>query len=210
MSKNLTIVFAKNLIPGTVKQRLAKEIGMDLAMEVYKELLAYTAEVVDKVSSEKSVYYSEYVELYDAFNDEKYVKHIQAGHDLGQRMLNAFYDTFEGGYKKAVLIGTDIPNISKKIIEDAFEKLDQFDVVIGPAEDGGYYLIGMKQDFPSLFEGMEYSHPNVFEELIDAIEEAGLKYTTVQTLFDLDTKEDMKKAGIQIVYEDESEEDQNY
>jgi rSAM/selenodomain-associated transferase 1 len=205
MSKQQLIVFVKNLIPGTVKTRLADEIGTDLALEVYKNLVMNTSEITDKLKMDRAIYYSEYVELYDFFDDEVYSKHIQEGDDLGQRMLNAFFDGIEDGYEKVVLIGSDIPDISKKIIEDAFAKLDDHDVVVGPAEDGGYYLIGMKNAHKQLFEGMEYSQPNVFQDLVDEIESSGMKYATTQTLFDLDTKADMKKAGIQIVYEEEDE-----
>jgi hypothetical protein len=208
MSKNLLAVFVKNLIPGTVKTRLAEDIGMDMAMEVYKELVSYTSEVTDKIKTDKAVYYSEYVELWDFFNDEKYTKHVQQGNELGQRMLNAFYDAFEEEYDKMVLIGSDIPDISKKIIEEAFEKLDDHDLVVGPAEDGGYYLIGAKHAVPSLFEGKEYGHDKVLEELLAEADNIGMKTAKVQTLFDLDTKADMKKAGIQIVYEDDPENDE--
>ncbi len=205
MTKELLIVFVKNLIPGTVKTRLAEEIGMDLAMEVYKELVLNTSDVTDKVKVDKAVFYSEYVEMYDFFDDEKYQKHIQQGNDLGTRMLNAFYDGVEEGYEKVVLIGSDIPEISKKVIDDAFKKLDKEDVVVGPAEDGGYYLIGMKDVHPALFENKEYGHNKVLEELISSINESDLSFATTQKLFDLDTKDDMKKAGVKIVYEEDDD-----
>lgn len=202
MSNQQLIVFVKNLIPGTVKTRLADEIGTDLALEVYKNLVMHTSDVTDKLKMDRAIYYSEYVELYDFFDDEVYSKHIQEGDDLGQRMLNAFFDGIEDGYEKVVLVGSDVPGLSQKIIQDAFVQLDDHDVVIGPAEDGGYYLIGMKNAHKQLFEGMEYSNPNVFQELVSAVESSGMKYATTETLIDLDTKEDMKKAGIEIVYEE--------
>jgi rSAM/selenodomain-associated transferase 1 len=207
MNDNQLITFVKNLIPGTVKTRLAKDIGQDLAMEVYKELVSYTSDITDKVKEvDKVVYYSQYVEMWDFFSDEKYQKKVQEGNDLGQKMLNAFYDSFEDGYSKAILIGSDIPDLSKKVIVEAFEKLDDHDMVVGPAEDGGYYLIGLKDAHKELFEDMEYGHDKVFEELMDAAEDKNLKVATVKTLLDLDTKEDMKKAGIEIVVEDEEDE----
>lgn len=206
MTDNQLIVFVKNLIPGTVKTRLAKDIGQDMAMEVYKELVSYTSEVTDKVKdTDRVVYYSQYVELWDFFNDEKYQKSLQEGKDLGQKMLNAFYDAFENGYLKAVLIGSDTPDLSKKIIMEAFKQLDDHDVVVGPAEDGGYYLIGMKDAHKELFEDKTYSHDKVLEELLEAAEDKGLKVAQLETLFDLDTKADMKKAGIEIVTEEEDD-----
>ncbi|MFZ9046415.1 MAG: TIGR04282 family arsenosugar biosynthesis glycosyltransferase [Cyclobacteriaceae bacterium] len=206
MTDNQLIVFVKNLIPGTVKTRLAKDIGQDMAMEVYKELVSYTSEITDKIKGiDRVIYYSEYVELWDFFDDKKYQKSLQEGKDLGQKMLNAFYDAFENGYQKAVLIGSDVPDISKKVIMDAYEKLDKYDVVVGPAEDGGYYLIGMKDAHKELFEDFAYSHNQVLEELLDAAEDKNLAVGEVKTLFDLDTKADMKKAGIEIVLEEEDD-----
>jgi rSAM/selenodomain-associated transferase 1 len=206
MTDNQLIVFVKNLIPGTVKTRLAKDIGQDMAMEVYKELVSYTSEITDKVKdTDRAVYYSEYVELWDFFDDEKYQKSLQEGKDLGQKMLNAFYDAFENGYLKAVLIGSDIPDISKKVIMEAYEKLDKYDVVVGPAEDGGYYLIGMKDAHKELFDDMIYGHDKVLEDLLEAAEDKNLTVGRLKTLFDLDTKADMKKAGIEIVLEEEDE-----
>ncbi|MFY0688756.1 MAG: TIGR04282 family arsenosugar biosynthesis glycosyltransferase [Cyclobacteriaceae bacterium] len=205
MSKDLLIVFVKNLIPGSVKRRLAEDIGMDLAMEVYKELVAATAEVTDKVKMDRAIYYSEYVELYDFFDDTKYQKHIQEGKDLGQRMLNAIFDGIENEYDKVVLIGTDIPELTPKLINIAFETLNKHDVVVGPANDGGYYLVGMKDAHNNLFEGKEYSHDKVHEELVEEAEDAGLSIGLLPTLTDIDTKEDMKAVGIEIVYEDEDD-----
>ncbi|MFT7018501.1 MAG: rSAM/selenodomain-associated transferase 1 [Cyclobacteriaceae bacterium] len=191
-----------------VKTRLAKDIGQDMAMEVYKELVSFTAEISDKVKNvDKAVYYSLYVEMWDFFNDEKYQKSIQQGNDLGQRMLNAFYDAFEEGYEKVVLIGSDTPDISKKLIIEAYAKLDDSDVVVGPAEDGGYYLIGMKDAHKELFEGMTYSHADVYQELMETAEDMSLKVSTIQTLFDIDTVDDMKKAGIEIVDGEHDDED---
>ncbi|MFT4738770.1 MAG: rSAM/selenodomain-associated transferase 1 [Cyclobacteriaceae bacterium] len=208
MNNNQLIVFVKNLIPGMVKTRLAKDIGQDMAMEVYKELVSFTAEISDKVKNvDKAVYYSLYVEMWDFFNDEKYQKSIQQGNDLGQRMLNAFYDAFEEGYEKVVLIGSDTPDISKKLIIEAYAKLDDSDVVVGPAEDGGYYLIGMKDAHKELFEGMTYSHADVYQELMETAEDMSLKVSTIQTLFDIDTVDDMKKAGIEIVDGEHDDED---
>ena len=161
--------------------------------------------MADKIKHDKAVYYSDYVERWDFFDDEKYRKHIQEGRDLGQCMLNAFYDAFEAGHEKMVLVGSDIPDISKSIIEEAFKKLDDADVVVGPAEDGGYYLLGLKDAHASLFEGKTYSHDKVLEELLEEAEDAELKVARLKTLFDIDNKEDMVKAGIQIVYEDEED-----
>jgi uncharacterized protein len=198
-------VFVKNLIPGTVKTRLAKDLGMDLAMEVYKELVGITAQATDFVKVDKCVYYSEYVELEDQFDDEKYNKHIQEGKELGQRMQNAFYDAFEAGYDKMILIGSDVPDISSEIIEAGFKQLDKNDIVIGPSEDGGFYLIGMKIAHENLLSHQNYGHDEVLENLLEEVESRDLSVARLKELIDIDTQEDMKKAGIEIVFEEDED-----
>ncbi len=103
-------------------------------------------------------------------------------------------DLFEPGAEKAVLTGVDIPDINRDIIRDAFLRLENNDVVIGPAKDGGYYLIGMKAMHPEMFQRISWSTEHVFEETVMIIESMKLSYSTVRTLADVDRKEDI--AGI--------------
>ncbi len=206
-ASNYLMVFVKNLIPGTVKTRLAEDIGMDAAMDVYKELLDYTAEVANKVEVDKGVYYSEYVELYDDWDNDKYEKHVQEGPGLGEKMLHAFTAAFEKGYHKVVIIGSDNLEIEKKHIDQAFVELNKHDVVFGPAADGGYYLLGLNNIFPALFEEKNYSHEHVLNEAIDEVEKFGMTYKLLDQLHDVDTMEDLKRAGYEIIYEDDPEDD---
>ncbi|MEM9325777.1 MAG: TIGR04282 family arsenosugar biosynthesis glycosyltransferase [Bacteroidota bacterium] len=204
---NYLMIFVKNLIPGTVKTRLAQDIGMDAAMDVYKELLDYTAEVANKVETAKGVYYAQYVELYDDWDNEKYEKHVQEGNGLGDRMLHAFTAAFEKGFHKVVIIGSDSLEITKKHIDEAFAELEKHDVVIGPAFDGGYYLLGLNNIFPALFENKGYSHANVMAEAIDEIDKFGLSVKLLEQLHDVDTMEDLKRSGYEIIYDDDAEQD---
>lgn len=208
MHTDYLMVFVKNLIPGKVKTRLAKDIGMDGAIDVYKELLNYTAEVADKITTDKGVYYSEYVELYDDWDSEKYEKHVQEGTELGAKMLNAFTAAFEKGYSKVVIMGSDSLEITKKHVEDAFKALDKHDVVFGPAYDGGYYLLGLNNIFPALFEEKEYSHEQVLEEAMLEVKKFGMSYTLLEKLHDVDTMEDLKRSGYEIIYEEETDEEE--
>ncbi len=209
MQQDYLMVFVKNLIPGKVKTRIAQDIGLDGAIDVYKELLDYTAEVVGKIKkADKGIYYSEYVELYDDWLNEEYEKHVQEGDGLGDRMLNAFTGAFENGYHKVVIIGSDSLEITKSHIDKAFEALDKNDVVIGPAADGGYYLLGLRNIFPALFEGKDYSHANVLTEAVDEIEKFGLSMAMLEQLHDVDTMEDLKRHGYQIIYEEETDEEE--
>ena len=209
MSKEVLSIFVKNLIPGTVKIRLAKDLGMDLAMEIYKELVGITAKAMDVLKIDKWVYYSDYIESNDQFDDLKYRKHIQEGKDLGQRMQNCFYDAFESEFDKMILIGSDTPDITDEIISQGFAELDKHDIVIGPAQDGGFYLIGMKEPHENLLNNQVYGHDKVLHELLDEIENRNLSVFKLSTLIDIDVKDDLKKAGIEIVFEEEDDLDEN-
>ena len=209
MSKELLSIFVKNLIPGTVKTRLAKDLGIDVAIEIYKELVGITAEAINTLRVDKCVYYSEYIESNDQFDDTKYQKHIQEGKDLGQRMQNCFYDAFESNFDKIILIGSDTPDITDQIISKGFEELDKHDIIIGPAQDGGFYLIGMKEPHENLLDKRSYGHKEVLNELLDEIENRNLSVFKLPTLIDIDVKDDLKKAGIEIVFEDEDDFEDN-
>lgn len=209
MSKEVLSIFVKNLIPGTVKKRLAKDLGIDLAIEIYKELVGITAEATDILEINKCVYYSDYIESNDQFDDAKYQKHIQEGKDLGQRMQNCFYDAFELDFDKMILIGSDTPDITDQIISQGFAELDKHDIIIGPAQDGGFYLIGMKKPHENLLNKRTYGHEKVLNELLDEIENRNLSVFKLPTLIDIDVKDDLKKAGIEIVFEDEDDFEEN-
>ena len=209
MSKEVLSIFVKNLIPGTVKKRLAKDLGIDLAIEIYKKLVGITAEATDILEINKCVYYSDYIESNDQFDDAKYQKHIQEGKDLGQRMQNCFYDAFELDFDKMILIGSDTPDITDQIISQGFAELDKHDIIIGPAQDGGFYLIGMKKPHENLLNKRTYGHEKVLNELLDEIENRNLSVFKLPTLIDIDVKDDLKKAGIEIVFEDEDDLEEN-
>src|SRR5437868_3465632 len=104
----ILIIFARNLVYGQVKTRLAASAGADAAFEVYKKLLQHTNAITQNIHAAKIVYYSEHVETDDLWNNT-FMRATQKGHDLGERMFNAFEETFQRGYSKAVMIGTDCP-----------------------------------------------------------------------------------------------------
>lgn len=205
MSKNLLIIFVKNLIPGTVKTRLAKDIGIDGALDVYQFLVENTYEESKDVESDKVVYYSEYVEIEDVFDTEKYQLKIQKGNDLGEKMIHAFNESFKAGYEKVVIIGSDCFELQTDHMDESFDQLANHDVVVGPAKDGGYYLLGMKKMNTALFEEKTYSHENVLQELIEAINEEGLSSYLMQELNDIDTFDDLKESDIDFEFVSEDE-----
>ena len=148
MTEALVIVFVKNIKLGKVKTRLAKTIGDHGAFEVYKELVKITKNATETLGYDKHIYFSDTVIDNKWKND---YKTTQKGEDLGERMLNAFKNGFEAGYKKIVLIGSDLPEINANHIKKGIETLDNNEVVFGPAEDGGYYLVGMSSLIEEIF-----------------------------------------------------------
>ncbi len=194
--KDLLIVFVKNLIPGHVKTRLAKDIGIDGALDVYKYLIEHTYEATKELDCSKAVFYSEYIEIEDIWDTDEYKLFVQKGPDLGDRMLNAFKHAFDKGFEKAVIIGTDCWELSDEVIEEAFEKLDENDVVIGPATDGGYYLIGMNKLYPGLFHDKKYSHDNVLKDVLTEIGQMDAEFHLLPELSDIDTFQDLKDSDI--------------
>lgn len=194
--KDLLIVFVKNLIPGHVKTRLAKDIGIDGALDVYKYLIEHTYEVTKELDCSKAVFYSEYVEIEDIWDTDEYKLLVQKGPDLGDRMLNAFKYAFDKGCEKAVIIGTDCWELSDEVVQEAFDKLDDHDVVIGPATDGGYYLIGMNKLYPGLFHDKKYSHDNVLKDVLTEIGQMDAEFHLLPELSDIDTLQDLKDSDI--------------
>ncbi len=196
MSNSLLMIFVKNLIPGMVKTRLAKDIGIDKALDVYNELVLHTHKITKKIEVDKAIYYSEYVELEDIWDSGDYKLTSQKGFTLGDKMHNAFEEAFES-YKKVVIIGSDCYDLNSKIIKTSLEILEENNVVVGPAKDGGYYLLGMSKFFPQLFADKAYSTENVLKELLEEAENLQLSVYQLPVLNDIDTLEDLNETDIQ-------------
>jgi len=190
MTHNALIIFVKNLIEGHVKTRLAATLGNDGAMNIYKQLLKNTQNTIDTFETDKIVFYSDFIEE-EIWGNNFFQNQIQQGNDLGERMKNAFKSSFTVGYEKIVIIGTDCPGINKDILENAFMALNNLDIVIGPATDGGYYLLGMKKEYPFLFQNIEWSTHRVLQQTIDCCNKNRLSYFLLPELSDIDEEKDL-------------------
>ena len=191
MSVNHLIIFVKNPELGKVKTRLAKTIGDEKALYIYKLLLEQTFQVTLPVLAEKKLYYSEFVQNMDQFNDLVYEKHIQSGDGLGSKMYHAIKHSFAEWADKVILIGSDCFELNSGIIEEAFKALEESDYVLGPAKDGGYYLIGMKELNLEVFQNKEWSTENVFLDTLLDIKNQGKSHYLLPTLSDVDVEEDL-------------------
>lgn len=190
MEKDLLIIFAKNPVLGKVKTRLAATMGEEKALAIYHILLTHTVTITSELKCDKVVFYSDFIDYEDKWDNSFYQKRIQTGQDLGQRMSNAFEWAFNQKYSKVCIIGTDCIEIDPNIIEKAFIQLIENDAVIGPAHDGGYYLLGLKSISPNLFKNKAWSTSVVLSETIKEFQKQKLAYHCTPVLNDIDTEED--------------------
>jgi len=195
MMKNLFGLLAKYPETGKVKTRLARQIGKEGAAGIYRVI---AERIFRNTSPDKDSDFGRmlfYSPPGDKGRFESWVPCVellpQRGRDVGEIMANALKDLFDRGASSAVITGVDIPDLNRTIISDAFLELEHADVVIGPAEDGGYYLIGMKAEYPAIFQGISWSTGDVFDETVRTIKRMGLSYSTVKTLSDVDRIEDI-------------------
>lgn len=190
----LLIVFCKNPVLGKVKTRLAKSIGEHGALMIYDKLLDRTLSVAKGASVNYAVYYDDFVNEDDRWNGASY-KQVQVGDDIGARMFNAIGDGFERGFESVILVGSDIYSLTSRIIEQGFQLLEESNVVLGPAKDGGYYLVGMKAP-RDIFQLNEWSTDDVLRETIQHVKNASLTYSLLEELNDVDTIEDLNKTDL--------------
>ncbi|WP_298416861.1 TIGR04282 family arsenosugar biosynthesis glycosyltransferase [uncultured Kordia sp.] len=189
-STTLLMTFTRNPEIGKVKTRLAKGIGKQAALEVYIKLLEHTENVLQKINTDKCVWYSVSVRQNDIWPDDSYQKKAQFGNDLGERMLHAFEDAFQQNYKKVIIIGSDLYDLQPKHIEEAIKALDTNDVVIGPAQDGGYYLLGMKTLHKKAFAPKNWGTETVLANTLNDLDTQSIHL--LETLNDIDHAEDLE------------------
>ncbi|MBA22047.1 MAG: glycosyltransferase [Flavobacteriales bacterium] len=190
MRKKLLLIFTKNPQLGKVKTRLAKTIGDEKALFIFNKLVSKTSEVVEKVNVHKSLYYSDFVDDQDIWEGSVSDKSIQEGNCLGERMANAFKKGFDDGFNRIIVIGTDLWNLDTQIINKAFAALKNKDGVIGPATDGGYYLLGLSKWIPQVFDGKNWGTSSVLDDTLTDFKNNTL--VQLETKNDVDYFEDLK------------------
>lgn len=189
-SKKALIIFTRNPELGQCKTRLAKTIGDGAALKIYTYLLQHTSKAVQPVKADKYVFYSENLKNNDFWDESIFIKKLQFGSDLGSRMEHAFSELFSIGYEKVMIIGSDLLDLNQQIIDNAFEQLAEHDVVIGPAKDGGYYLLGMKMIHQNIFKNKTWGTDSVLKDTLKDLQNT--KVVLLEELNDIDTFEDMK------------------
>jgi rSAM/selenodomain-associated transferase 1 len=185
------IVFLRFPQLGKVKTRLASTLGHEVALSIYKDLLSLT--LTAAADSGSAVYlFSEgglpsYEERFPTFS-----YHLQSTGNLGLKMADAIAYVLQF-HSKAVVIGSDCPSLSASILRESFTILDTYDIVLGPAMDGGYYLLGCKKLYETIFDDIQWSTPHVLAQTIEKIIAANLTYCLLTPLSDIDTEEDWNR-----------------
>ena len=190
MNKNLLLILTRNPELGKCKTRLAVKVGNEAALEIYTFLLNHTVSFTKNLDVEKWVFYSETIWENDMWDPKIYQKKLQLGNDLGERMLNAFQEGFHSGFEKICIIGSDMYHLSQTDLEEAFFQLNDHDYVVGPAEDGGYYLLGMKSFKKEVFHNKSWGTDTVLSNTLKDLETGSIFMLPVKN--DVDYYEDIK------------------
>ncbi|GAB3634757.1 TIGR04282 family arsenosugar biosynthesis glycosyltransferase [Hymenobacter arcticus] len=190
------MIFAREPVLGRVKTRLAAGIGEAAALAVYRELLALTAAAVRAAQVPATVWLAEApAEGYPTQARPEWPGlpwRVQpAAGSLGARMAQAFGEAFAAGAGRVVVIGTDCPGLSAELLRQAFGQLLSHDLVVGPADDGGYYLLGINELQPQLFANKDWSTATVLPDTLADAARLGLRVAQLPTLHDVDSAQDL-------------------
>ncbi len=186
------IIFFKPSVMGSVKTRIARKYGARFACDLYTAMLEDLSRNLQPLHGQLAWYCAEAVNAgLEHIQGER--SYIQRGADLGSRMYRALFDEFQTGAEKAILIGSDIPHIDYMTVAEYLKKLDAYDAVIGPSEDGGYYLIGFRRDTlkKAVFSDITWSTAGVYRETLEKIRTCRLKLYVGPAMRDIDTFEDL-------------------
>lgn len=199
MRKNALIIFTRVPIAGQTKTRLMPVFTGEECADLHICFLQDIFEKSKQTEADIFVFYTpvDQEEKLKNILGEEAIYHPQRGTDLGEKMRNAIQFTLLLGYEKSVLIGSDCPQIEGVSLEDSFETLNDHDIVIHPTMDGGYYLIGMKKDYESIWKIRRYGTNSVIRDTLFCMEKEKLKVFVGKTYYDIDEPEDLKN-----LYED--------
>jgi len=193
-SKNLLLIFTRNPILGQCKTRLAATVGDKVALDIYRFLLNHTFAITNELPVHKQVYYSNEIWEDDIWDNSIFDKRLQQGSDLGERMANAFTKGFEEGFENIIIIGSDMYDLDMTDLKTAFNALMQNDFVIGPAQDGGYYLLGMTVYNESVFKNKNWGNEKVFQSTMDDLKNE--KVYQLKSKNDIDLYDDVKHIEV--------------
>jgi len=196
LSLDNLIIFTRFPVPGKTKTRLAPALGFEGACDLHRIMAGRAVLIARNACSQIG---AQLQILYEGGDQRKMKQWLgnsgnyrpQSGDDLGVRMDNGFKAAFEKGAERVVIIGTDCPEMNESVIGRAFESLLKKDIVLGPACDGGYYLIGLRSRNPALFSGVHWGTSRVLEQTLRRARSINASVELLETLKDLDRPEDI-------------------
>jgi rSAM/selenodomain-associated transferase 1 len=201
MSDTALVVMARYPEAGKTKTRLARSLGTEQTARLYRAFLCdlanrFAVQELDLIwtYTPPDIDYARFLRELAPAHSEHMQYFPQSGEDFAARLLHAFQWPFEHGYRNMVIIGSDSPHISATIIEKALDALEEADVALGPAEDGGYYLIAMRKPY-DVFSGIPMSTSEVLEMTIALAQHQGLTVKLLDTLFDVDEMPDLVRLA---------------
>jgi rSAM/selenodomain-associated transferase 1 len=198
LQEDLLIILVKNPIRGKVKTRLAADLGKDVSLKVYKKLIDITFRAIEPLKIDKWILYSDFIEGFSDSPDQRTSRGVQQGKDLGERMMQAFTNGFNAGYRHICIIGSDCYDLRPEIIQEGFELLCKYDFILGPSTDGGYYLLGINFLFEDIFIKIPWSTSTVLESTLQNIRKKSYSYFLLEELTDIDTKADLEFLKIDL------------
>lgn len=185
MHGSALVIFVKDREESGNNQ-LAEAIGRAAAAKIYEQLLQHAHFIARQLPADRYVYCTRYLETEDLWSQGGFKKCLQSGNTFGERLMQAFKEVFARGYENVVIIGCDSIDLDCTHVEEAFRLLQYYDVVIGPAQDGGYYLLGMRQLFPFLFNNKAWRTPLLLQQTLDDLDSNHIFYHLLPVLSDVE------------------------
>lgn len=186
-------LFAKFWRPGDVKTRLANHVGAQRASRIYHEFVCTLTTRLRDCGDRRVLAYTpeNSRDQFSVLAGDSWSLEVQSGDDLGQRMQRHFSAAFNAGACHAVLVGSDSPTLPTEFVDRAFQLLDDYDVVLGPTRDGGYYLVGASQQVPPIFEGVAWSTSSVWSQTVKCLQRAQIEFAQLPIWYDVDDISDL-------------------
>jgi glycosyltransferase A (GT-A) superfamily protein (DUF2064 family) len=195
MKETLLILFIRNAISGKLHPSVTRIAGEANALDAYMQMLGHLEAITAYLPYEKLVLYSDIVEAHDVFDPDTYSKEIQSGGTKGERLADAFSTAFKRGYSRVVVVMGECMEMGHAHITEAFENLVDASVVVGPSEEGGYYLLGMRENCQELFEGKQWDGEDVFLDTMLDLQRLKKPYRLLDTLPEVSFHESYNKLS---------------
>ena len=196
IAKQHLIMFTRYPEPGKTKTRLIPALGAEGAAHLHSQMTEHTVFQVKELQNTSAISFEVRftggnLQLMQDWLGSDLVYQSQAEGDLGKRMERSLESAFQSGAEQAIIIGSDSPGVNAQILAPAFEQLQQYDLVLGPATDGGYYLIGLQRSIPDLFTNIDWGTDKVLQQTVALAKQLNLSMAYLPALADVDRPEDL-------------------